>query len=83
MLLSKIIPHASFALTDHNIFTILFTEIHLGFGLPSVTVPESVGVLTNILYIEKLNNQESEINITLSVGLSQSLSNLTTSAVPG
>ena len=65
------------------IFPFLSSVISLGFENISFSFPESIGVLTNTFIIEKLNNQESEVNITVIISILQDSSNPTSSAVIG
>lgn len=50
--------------------------------MTSYTFAETVGVLSDTFLIEKLNNQESEVNITITVNVMQDSSN-PNSATPG
>ena len=59
------------------------SDIFLGFEKTLFTFPESVGVLTNTFIITRLNNKESEVNITVIVNLLQDSRNPTSTAVTG
>lgn len=44
-------------------------ELFLGFETTIFNFPESIGVLNGVISIEKINNQLSEINVTVIVTL--------------
>ena len=52
-----------------ELFFCFLAELFLGFEATLFNFPESVGVLNGVINIEKINNQLSEINVTVNVSL--------------